>query len=101
MIKVETNRGRWPLEMSVIVVGLNHKTAKLALRERASWPEGEIPSALRRLVTLPGVQEAAILATCNRVEVYAAVESPARDAQRIREWWGEGRGLGPHLEESG
>ncbi|MDI3316080.1 MAG: glutamyl-tRNA reductase [Bacillota bacterium] len=87
--------------MSVIVVGLNHKTAKLALRERASWPEGEIPSALRRLVTLPGVQEAAILATCNRVEVYAAVESPARDAQRIREWWGEGRGLGPHLEESG
>ncbi|MDI3297721.1 MAG: glutamyl-tRNA reductase [Bacillota bacterium] len=87
--------------MSVVVVGLNHKTAKLALRERASWSEAEIPSALRALVTLPGVHEAAILATCNRVEIYAAVDSPAREAGRIRAWWGDGRGLGPHLEESG
>ncbi|MBX5464530.1 MAG: glutamyl-tRNA reductase [Clostridia bacterium] len=87
--------------MSIVVVGLNHKTARLAVRERASWPEEEIPAALRGLAALPGVHEAAILATCNRVEIYAAVENPAREAGRIRAWWGDGRGLGPHLEESG
>ena len=60
--------------MSVLVVGLNHKGAPLELLERVSFDQADLPKALRAVRDADAVREAVILSTCNRVEVYAAVD---------------------------
>ncbi len=59
--------------MNIIVVGLNHRTAPVAVRERFALPEAEWAAALDRLCAFRGVTEGVVLSTCNRVEVCAAV----------------------------
>ncbi len=61
--------------MNIIVVGLNHRTAPVAVRERFALPESEWGSALDRLRSYRGVTEGVVLSTCNRVEVCAAVRN--------------------------
>jgi glutamyl-tRNA reductase len=60
--------------MALIAVGLNHLTAPLAFRERVAFAPEDTASALAALTAEPGVQEAAILSTCNRTELYCTVE---------------------------
>jgi glutamyl-tRNA reductase len=60
--------------VSVIVVGLNHRTASLDLLERMTVPAERLPKALHDLVARDHVTEAVLLSTCNRTEVYAVVE---------------------------
>lgn len=60
--------------MSVLAIGLNHRTAPLELLERLSAPHGNLPKSLARLGGLPNVEEAVVLTTCNRLEVYAWAE---------------------------
>ena len=55
----------------VLVLGVSHRTAPVAVRERLTVAEDQIEAALRHVVALPGVREAALLCTCNRVEIYA------------------------------
>ncbi len=56
--------------MPLLTIGINHKTAPIEVRERVAFtPEGLGP-ALRDLARLPAVQEAAIVSTCNRTELY-------------------------------
>ncbi len=57
--------------MSLFTLGISHATAPLAIRERLSFAAEQIPQALRALADLEGVQEAVILSTCNRTEIYA------------------------------
>ena len=57
----------------LLIVGVNHRTAPVALRERLAFPDDALPAALGRLKTVPGVHEAAIVSTCNRVEIVACV----------------------------
>ena len=59
--------------MSIVALGLNHTTAPLELRERASVDGRGISSALQSLSSFPGVSEAAILSTCNRTDLYCGV----------------------------
>ena len=66
------------------VVGLSHRTASVELRERATIPSGELPTTLERLRALPGVEEVMLLSTCNRVEVYAAVDSNHKGGEGLR-----------------
>jgi glutamyl-tRNA reductase len=66
--------------MSILCLGINHRTAPLAVRERLAFPKAEVPEAVQALRRLPGVQEIVLLSTCNRVEVYAV----ATDASRQR-----------------
>ncbi|SHN45624.1 glutamyl-tRNA reductase [Cryptosporangium aurantiacum] len=61
--------------MSVVVVGLNHRTAPVRLLERASVPSPELGGVLAELISGAHVAEAVVLSTCNRVEVYAAVNT--------------------------
>lgn len=58
--------------MSIVVVGLSHRSAPVELRERFAFVEAEIPDALRRLCAAGIATEGVVLSTCNRVEVYAA-----------------------------
>jgi glutamyl-tRNA reductase len=57
--------------MSVVVIGLSHRSAPVELRERFAFAEDKIPDALRALRDAGLVTEATILSTCNRVEIYA------------------------------
>jgi len=58
--------------MSVVVIGLSHRTSPVELRERFAFADEKIPGALAALRESGVASEAAILSTCNRVEIYAA-----------------------------
>jgi glutamyl-tRNA reductase len=67
----------------LVVVGLSHRTAPVALRERLAFAPDAVEPALRALLATTGVSEALLLSTCNRVEIHAvAAADPdaARDA---------------------
>ncbi len=65
--------------MSFIVVGINHRTAPVAIREQVVFADAELPSALGELAQLPSVCESLIVSTCNRTEIYCFLENdPAR-----------------------
>jgi glutamyl-tRNA reductase len=56
--------------MNIAVVGLSHKTAPVEVREKLSIPEPQMESAIALLCSYPHIVEAAILSTCNRLEIY-------------------------------
>jgi len=60
--------------VSVVVVGLSHRTAPLELLERMAVPDERLPKALADLVARDFVSEAVVLSTCHRIEVYAVAE---------------------------
>ncbi len=62
--------------MSLFALGLNHHTAPLAVRERMTFLPESLPDALGELTRARPVQEAAILSTCNRTELYCATNDP-------------------------
>lgn len=70
--------------MPLLALGLNHQTAPLAIRERVSMDAGQLPAALTALCAVAGVEEAALLSTCNRTEIYTHVAEGA-EAQ-VRAW---------------
>jgi len=59
--------------MPIVVVGVNHRCAPVALRERLAFRPEQIPAVLRTLREDVGLGEAVVLSTCNRVEIYAVV----------------------------
>ncbi|TWP47750.1 glutamyl-tRNA reductase [Lentzea tibetensis] len=61
--------------MSVLVVGLSHRTAPVPVLERVTVAAPDLPKVLDQLLKSPSVSEAMVLSTCNRVEVYAVVET--------------------------
>ena len=69
--------------MNLILVGLNHKTADVALREKLAFKAEELPEALGSLLNLPTVDESLILSTCNRVEIAAAVKDTEEGFEKI------------------
>ena len=56
----------------ILVVGLNHRTAPVEVREKVAFDASLLGEALKRLHSCPGIKEGVILSTCNRVEVIAA-----------------------------
>ena len=60
--------------MKLLITGVSHKTAPVEIREGLAFREDALPAALADLASLPGVEEAVILSTCNRVEIAVAVE---------------------------
>jgi len=75
--------------MSIVVVGLNHKTAPVDLLERLSISEERLGKALHQLATYEHVLEGAILSTCNRIEAYAVVSKFHGGAQDLRNFFAE------------
>ena len=60
---------------TLLLVGVNHTTAPLDVRERLAIPVGRLADATRSLAGQPGIREALILSTCNRVEFLTVIES--------------------------
>jgi len=65
--------------MKLFVVGINHKTAPIEIREKLSFPKQNIINANWRLKDTGGLEEGLILSTCNRVEIYAVANSQKND----------------------
>lgn len=60
---------------TLLLVGVNHTTAPLDIRERLAIPAARLADATRSLAGQPGIREALILSTCNRVELLTVTES--------------------------
>lgn len=71
--------------MALVTLGLSHHRAPVEARDRLSFTDSDLPNALTRLRALPGVDEAAILSTCNRTEIMAVV-TPDLET-RLLDWW--------------
>jgi glutamyl-tRNA reductase len=65
--------------MSFQLIGVNHKTAPVEVRERLAIPESRLPEALKQFTRHPGVDEGLILSTCNRVELLARTQNGGAD----------------------
>src|SRR5947209_8111935 len=63
--------------MNFHVIGVNHLSAPLEVRERLAVSESQLPDAIRSLVQQPGVDEGMVLSTCNRVEVVTSTKQSA------------------------
>jgi len=66
--------------MPIVVIGLSHHTSPVEMRERFAFADAAIPGVLQRLRDSGLAEEAVILSTCNRVELYAALPAADRDA---------------------
>ncbi|MBI3597666.1 MAG: glutamyl-tRNA reductase [Nitrospirae bacterium] len=73
--------------MDIIVVGLNHRTTPIEIREKFSISDAQLREALIRLKSYHGIDEGLILSTCNRVEVCAVVQQLQTGFQRIKEFF--------------
>jgi glutamyl-tRNA reductase len=65
--------------MTLALIGVNHKTAPIEVREKIAISREELPEVTRALAAVPGVSECMIVSTCNRVEILASLESPGID----------------------
>jgi glutamyl-tRNA reductase len=81
--------------VSVVVIGLNHRSTPLDLLERMTIGDAALPKALHDLVSRTDVSEAVVLSTCNRTEVYAVAERFHGAYQDIRDFFAEVAFLAP------
>ncbi len=81
--------------MSVIVIGLNHRTGPLDLLERTTVAASDLPKVLHDLRSRPHVREAVVLSTCNRSEVYVLAERFHGASQDVRDALARAGGLAP------
>ncbi len=79
--------------MSLLAIGLNHKTAPVDVREHLTFGPDIIVAALRNLTEKEGIGEAVILSTCNRTELYC--KTSRHTASDIGRWMSEFHGLDP------
>ncbi len=87
------------MQQDVLIVGLSHHTAALEVREAVAFAEDRIDDVNRELRELPGVDEAAVVCTCNRVEVVSTTREGPPVAERIAAFLrGAQRTPGPDLD---
>jgi glutamyl-tRNA reductase len=84
--------------MSLQILGLNHNTAPVEIREQVAFAGDEVSRALQRLAAMDGVDEAVLLSTCNRTEFYVIGDDGSRE--RLKQWLHDDRQLGDGFAES-
>ena len=89
------------MQKEIVIVGLNHRSAPIEVRESVAFENGYVRDALVRLRGYPAVQESVILSTCNRVEVVAAVADAQTACHDMKVFLDEQRAehAGSSLEE--
>ena len=68
--------------MPLHVLGINHHTAPLEIREKIAFPAERLPETLAQLRSGAGIAEAVIVSTCNRTEIYCEAADPGA----VRAW---------------
>ncbi|GHB11044.1 glutamyl-tRNA reductase [Salinicola rhizosphaerae] len=77
--------------MTLLALGINHRTAAIDMRERVAFSPAQLEAALTQLRALPDVREAAVLSTCNRTELYCI--TVADGESQLIEWLSEFHGM--------
>ncbi|MCE9625339.1 MAG: glutamyl-tRNA reductase, partial [Deltaproteobacteria bacterium] len=85
--------------MQLFVLGLNHKSAPVAVRERFAIPEAKLGDFLTQANALPHVEEVLAVFTCNRVEVYGASRHPQQARQQLARFISEFQEVPPQTFE--
>jgi glutamyl-tRNA reductase len=91
------------MQLDIVIVGLGHQDTTVDVREQLAFAgNGALEAGLRRFAALPGIEETAIVSTCNRVEVVACSGDPERAGDSIEGALAEHRGVArqtfvPHL----
>ncbi|XP_054778291.1 glutamyl-tRNA reductase 2, chloroplastic-like [Prosopis cineraria] len=78
---------------SIIVIGLNIHTAPVEIREKLAIPEAQWPQVIKELCALNHIEEAAVLSTCNRMEIYVVALSQHRGVKEVTEWMSKQSGV--------
>lgn len=88
--------------MSFLVLGINHRTAPVEIREKVVFAGQELPEALKELTQLSEVHEAVIVSTCNRTELYchAGPEGSAEMSTKLSAWLAHWHDLASHHIET-
>ena len=83
--------------MSLITLGLNHKTTPVAMRERLAFTPENLPAAVKSLSELECISEVAILSTCNHTELYCTTKRSdnIKNDQQLVEWFSKFHGFTP------
>ena len=83
--------------MTLITLGLNHKTTPVKMRERLAFTPENLSSAVKSLSELECISEAAILSTCNRTELYCSSKpyGSSNNDQQLVEWFSHYHGFTP------
>ena len=84
--------------MRLQILGLNHNTAPIEIREQVVFAGDEVSRACERLTDIDGVDEAVLLSTCNRTEFYVITSDGGRD--RLQDWLRDERSLDPGFANS-
>ena len=71
---------------NLVLVGVNHKTTPVEIREKLAFNQDKLEASLGELVSSPEIIENIILSTCNRVEIYARVENTDRGIQLLQDF---------------
>lgn len=79
--------------MELLVIGLNHNTAPIAIRECLAFPEDNLEEALSKVHALSSIKENMIVSTCNRVEIYAATREAERAIHDLKDFLSQYHGL--------
>ncbi len=77
----------------VFVLGANHLTASVSLRDRLLFSDTELPDFSRSLLAVPGIREVVVLSTCNRSEVYGISDQPVQNRVQVEALWGASKGV--------
>jgi glutamyl-tRNA reductase len=79
--------------MPLIVLGVNHQTAPVDVREKVAVGDAQLAATLQALQNVEGVEEAALVSTCNRTEIYAQVRDGSESV--VVDWLAHSNGLAP------
>jgi glutamyl-tRNA reductase len=69
--------------MNLLIIGINHTSAPVELREKVAFTPDQLEGALTDILTQAGLQEVAILSTCNRTEIIASGDNIQAGAQYL------------------
>ncbi len=72
------------MSLNLVLLGVNHNTAPIEVRERLAIPAGRLADATRTLLHQPGIREGLILSTCNRVELVTLQEDGSAGIDLLR-----------------
>ncbi len=86
------------IDMPLKILGLNHNTAPVEIREQVVFAGNDLPAALADVQSIPGIDEAVLLSTCNRTEFYHTGDEEG--SRRLVDWLTETRTHGVTLNDS-
>ena len=79
--------------MSLAVIGINHRSAPVAIREQVAFDPAGLSQILAKILEIPNVSESLVVSTCNRTEIYCAIDPQNVDA--VADWLVADRNLSP------